>query len=67
MGPLMSRAKLPHTHLSLLQRVETSDVMSPLLAAGYFLLSVVSTEAADMMLSDKGKGEHYLGHACFVR
>jgi hypothetical protein len=29
MGPLMSSTKLPHTHLSLLQRVETADVMSP--------------------------------------
>jgi hypothetical protein len=38
-----------------------------LLPAGYFLLSVVSTEAADMMLSDKGNGEHYLGQAWFVR
>jgi len=27
MGPLMSSTELPHTHLSLLQRVETSDVM----------------------------------------
>jgi hypothetical protein len=33
----------------------------PLLAAGYFLLSVVSTGAADMMLSDKGNGEQLSG------
>jgi hypothetical protein len=39
----------------------------PLLAAGYFLLSVVSTGAADMMLSDKGNGERYLGHAWSVK
>jgi hypothetical protein len=29
MGPLMSSTELSHTHLSLLQRIETSDVMTP--------------------------------------
>jgi hypothetical protein len=67
MGPLVSSTELPHTHLLCFNASRPLMLCLPLLVAGYFLLSVVSTGAADMMLSDKGNGEHYLGHAWFVR